>query len=449
MEPQEPAAVKPATTKTPRRRHLWRIARLVLYGLLLIMLAARLLPGTLEACFHDFAAEVHEPLSSRTESHFHYIRDHLRQPFLGYGTTKVMLPQFAEVTLSHMACGLMNLSVSRPGLHDDLVPLIDEVAARATSPLVSPWGKRPDEVDDFDDQGLYLSHLNLVLGCHRAITGSDRYEALHRRISEHLSERSLRDGDFHAASYPPDYKWPADQSVTLCSLYLYDRTHGTTLSTEPIAGWLAWMREHTDPATGLPHSAVSEFSYSRTPRGCALSWSILYMAQFAPDEAADLYQTYRQHFFVSCGGVGGFREWPQGAGGASDVDSGPVVLGVGAAASGLGVGPARLYGDEEAYADIMRTLSMTTLPSPWGDRSYLAMPVLAEAILFDGETAVPWYQPVPLAPTVAATKPAFPALPLLAAVLEAGLAALLACRLRGLWRKLRHSRRKTPAAMSN
>ena len=37
------------------------------------------------------------------------IRDHLRQPFKGYGTTDVMLPQFAEVALSHMACGLQHL----------------------------------------------------------------------------------------------------------------------------------------------------------------------------------------------------------------------------------------------------------------------------------------------------------------------------------------------------
>jgi hypothetical protein len=440
MEPQEPAAVKPATTKTPPpRRRLWRLARLVLYGLLAVALLARLLPGAVEACFRDFAAEVHEPLAPRAEAHFHYIRDHLRQPFNGYGRTEVLLPQFAEVTLSHMACGLQNLSVSRPDLHDQLVPLIDEVAARATSPLVSPWGKRPDDVADFGDEGLYLSHLNMVLGCHRAITGSDRYEALHRRVSEHLAARSLRDGDFHAASFPPDYKWPADQAVTLCSLYLYDRTHGTALSAEPTAGWLAWMRGHTDPATGLPHSAVSDFPYRTTPRGCALSWSLLYMAQFAPDEAAAMYPTYRQHFFASCGGMGGWREWPRGAGGASDFDSGPVVLGVGAAASGLGVGPARLFGDEEAYADILRLFSTTTLPSPWGDRSHLVMPLLAEAILFDGETAVPWRQPLPPAPV--ATKAGFPTLPALAAVLEVVAAAVLAWRMRALWRKLRRRAR--------
>jgi hypothetical protein len=421
----------------------WQILSVVLYSLLTLGLLLGTLPGALEALCRDFQAEVTQPLPPRAAAHYRTIRDHLQQPFTGYSARNVMVPQFGVIALSHMAGGLMNLSVSRPDMKSELAPLIDEVAARAVSPYVSPWDEGPERVADLDDQGLYLSHLNVVLGCQRAITGSDKYEALHTRISRHLAARSLRDGDFHAASYPPDFKWPADQAATLCSLYLYDQTHGATLSAAPLAGWLVYMHTHGDAVTGLHYSAVTDFPYRTTPRGCAMSQTLLYMSQFAPAEAAPLYLAYRRHFFSSGWGAGGFREWPRDREASMDVDSGPVVFGVGAAASGLGVGPARLFGDAAAYAGIMRSLSLTTMPRLFGNRSHLLMPLLAEAILFDGETAVPWYQPLPPAGTVP-PQVGFPTLPLVMVCVELALAGVLLWRIRALVRQLR--RRWSPVS---
>ena len=44
--------------------------------------------------------------------------------------------------------------------------------------------------------------------------------------------------------------------------------------------------------------------------------------------------------------VTGFREWPKGVERAEDADSGPVVSGIGAAASAFGISAARAMGDE-------------------------------------------------------------------------------------------------------
>ena len=44
--------------------------------------------------------------------------------------------------------------------------------------------------------------------------------------------------------------------------------------------------------------------------------------------------------------VTGFREWPVGVDRAADVDSGPIVSGIGAAASALGIAAARAMGDD-------------------------------------------------------------------------------------------------------
>jgi hypothetical protein len=78
-----------------------------------------------------------------------------------------------------------------------------------------------------------------------------------------------------------------------------------------------------------------------------------------------------------------------------NVDSGPIVLGVGVAATGLGLGPAHLFRDEESYAVIRRTALLFGVPAWWPSGGYVAAPLLGEAILFDGRTARPWFGQTP------------------------------------------------------
>jgi hypothetical protein len=96
-------------------------------------------------------------------------------------------------------------------------------------------------------------------------------------------------------------------------------------------------------------------------------------------------------------GFGGFREWPSGRAMGMDGDSGPIVFGVGMAATGLGLGPARLFGDAETYATIRRTALTFGVPSWLPSHGYVTSPLLGEAILFHGRTARPWFEPPPAA----------------------------------------------------
>jgi hypothetical protein len=392
----------------------------LLYVLLISGLLLSFLPGFLEAVFRRYEHDVDQPFSDQARRQYVYIKAHLEQPFEGYGMTQVLAPQFAVVALSHMGCGLMNVAVAQPAMKDQIAPLLGEVARRALSPKVSPYGVSPEQVTVLGSHGLYLSHLNLILGCYRHVSGDPKYDDLHQRITAHLAQGTLADGDFHIRSYPNSAKWPADQTVTLCSLYLYDQVHHTNLSHAPIQGWLTYMKQSaTDPATQLPLSSISALSYARFPRGCALSWSSLYMAQFAPEDAARLYARYRGLYAKEVLGCGGFREWPPPMDGEADVDSGPIIFDIGVAASGLGLGPARLFQDRVQYAAILRAASVCGMPQVFGsERKYRLAPLLGEAILFDGVTATPWFAPVPT--------PGFPqALPFPTAPLILSIGAIL------------------------
>ena len=75
-----------------------------------------------------------------------------------------------------------------------------------------------------------------------------------------------------------------------------------------------------------------------------------------------------------------------------DVSSGPVVLGVGVSATGIGVGAARMMADDRLYTGSMRAASTFGLPlSLAGSRVYITSPLLGDAILFHGTTARPWF----------------------------------------------------------
>jgi hypothetical protein len=225
--------------------------------------------------------------------------------------------------------------------------------------------------------------------------------------------------------------WPADQTVTLLAIKLYDATHGTSLHEEPLRGFLGVLAGRADPRTGLFPSSVSPIENAPIPRGCATSWSVFYLAQLDIGVAFDQYTRERAWLREDVLGVGGFREWPRGRGGGGmDVDSGPIVLGVGVAATGLGLGPTRLFRDEESYAVIRRTALLFGGPAWWRSGGYMAAPLLGEAILFDGRTARSWFGPAPT------TDPHTPPAPIAPALFAFGDAMFIAWCLRAIARAL-------------
>ncbi|MCP4808514.1 MAG: hypothetical protein GY913_18850 [Proteobacteria bacterium] len=73
--------------------------------------------------------------------------------------------------------------------------------------------------------------------------------------------------------------------------------------------------------------------------------------------------------------------------GFGDIDSGPVLLGIGVSPTGFGLAGARLHGDEAAYERSLRTARLFGLPVPWNGRTYLTGGGLGNAILLAMATA--------------------------------------------------------------
>jgi len=193
-------------------------------------------------------------------------------------------------------------------------------------------------------------------------------------------------------SYPGE-AWPADDAVGAAVL----RSCGTLLDpryTRTAQAWLRAALTHADPATGLlPHEADSS-----QPRGESAALMIRFVYEIAPAVAGAQYGAFQRTFATRFAGLlPAEREYPRGVDGKGDVDSGPLVLGVSAPASVVGIAAARITGHPAAAADLRASAEVLGAPLQWsGRRSYAfgELPV-GEAFLAWASVVRPWNQPPP------------------------------------------------------
>lgn len=365
-------------------------------------------------------------LGARGASLYAWAAGHLAAPFDGYGPLDDLgVGAFDAILVSNLAMGLHQSARLDPAREAESARGLARAADRVSSALVSPTGVAIDRMR-LDDHNLYFSHALLVLSLSRA-HGDRRRDALASRLAAHLASRSMADPSFHAPSYPGSARWPADQSATLAALHAYDHAFDAERAAAPTRGWLRWIAGHQS-RDGLPWSATGGPSYARLSRGCALSFLTFYTAQFAPQESDAIYRAYAAHHGLETMGVAGFREWPAGVDRGSDADAGLVLFGWGMAATGIGLGAARIHGDRARVVGIERIADLVGVPV---GRRYALAPTLGMAMLFAGETATPWFDDTEAASVVSSDSPALPLLPAMLAVLWLAIEAWM---VRGLWR---------------
>jgi len=185
--------------------------------------------------------------------------------------------------------------------------------------------------------------------------------------------------------------WPADNAVGAAVL----RSCGTLLDPRYARTAEAWLRAalaRADPATGLlPHDADSP-----QPRGESAALMIRFVHEIDPAAAAAQYRAFERTFATRFAGfLPAMREFPPGVRGYEDVDAGPIVLGVSAPASVVGIAAARMTGHHRAARDLRATPEVLGAPLQWsGRRSYAfgRLPV-GDAFLAWSTVVRPWNVP--------------------------------------------------------
>jgi hypothetical protein len=220
---------------------------------------------------------------------------------------------------------------------------------------IGPPGGDLNRLSHYQKEGTRLATLNLTLASYALIWDDGRYGSLHDHVSLLLRRALTERSGKPLASYPA-YTWYFDTIMALVSLELYDRAHGLAQTGPLIERHFAWLRSHaTDTGTGLPVAYEGGL-----PRGCDLSMQICLLQQLDSRTAQRVYADYVQHHWVNFGFIAGFREWPKSRGPSStgDIDSGPLVLGIGPTATGVGIGAAKAVSDANRLSTLARQLKL-------------------------------------------------------------------------------------------
>ncbi len=125
---------------------------------------------------------------------------------------------------------------------------------------------------------------------------------------------------------------------------------------------------------GLPaYSANKNTGYRLDDsRGCSNSYMTTAAFTLWPTKAAQWYQTYRKDYWQAGWFASGFREFPhdQGYDYYHDIDSGPVLHGLGTAATAFGMGAARANGDYGTAGSLAYQMIAASWPLPNGQLKF-------------------------------------------------------------------------------
>ena len=292
-----------------------------------------------------------------------------KRDFFGFTGKDLFIKNFIKkgwgqdiAALSNMAEALSFAAFNYPSLREQITPLLDQTVIRATHKAVSPYKKSITKVTSLGQFCYYLEHLNIILGHYQRVA-DDKYFLLNQRISQHLLEESLSHKNVHARLLPGvKMRWSADQAAIIYSLWLYDQNNQTQLSEKLSIDWLSYMESHRRHlATGLFATEVMRAkSYSEQPRGCSSAYMIYYMSHFAPDTATKQWGLFKQHLGKNALGTIAFREYLNEYKGGWTPDSGPILFGLGVAATGLTLKTAAAMNDQVVYKKLSRLVKPTT-----------------------------------------------------------------------------------------
>ncbi len=197
-------------------------------------------------------------------------------------------------------------------------------------------------------EGVYLGWLALVLARWEHVSGETVHAAERRHLCTILRAELEALPEGGPLDSFPDACWPFDTIPPLVALKLSDALDRESRSARAVERHLVWIETRgRDAATGLPASHVDRHHApdGSPPRGCDLSLRVGLMKLLDESRAQQLYRSYVRRFWSERILIAGFREYPRGHTGREDVDSGPILLGLGMAASAFGLNATRAAGD--------------------------------------------------------------------------------------------------------
>lgn len=266
-----------------------------------------------------------------------------------------IFPEGALFPYSLVALSWCHKIYRSPGSASTELPKIEkllEMALGSSARVVRPPAGRFSELTTVGEQGVYVSQLAMALAAYR-LAGGKRPDLIEteNRLNAILVKALVSRGGKPIISNPGGEIWPFDTGIALFAVELHDRVAGSRNLPPLLQQHQSWILRHgTDSSTGLPASEVLGNGQLVPSRGCDLAWRLALWSQMDPSQSSKWYRNFRARYWKSSRLAKGFREWSHDKIKVVDLDSGPVLFGVGGTATVLGVCTAVAHSDRETVA---------------------------------------------------------------------------------------------------
>lgn len=240
---------------------------------------------------------------------------------------------------------------------------LDVAAEVVLAPSTAAW-VRVKWGDDYQSKGNVFFRMLVIHGLtsFERASGDTRYHAIAQAQAQSLSAE-LMAARYHLADDYPGECYPTD---VLWAVAAIQRVLGDEAA-PLVRAFMAALDGPLRTRYRLPAFEVnSETGEIRQgPRGSGNSGMLSFAGELDPAIARRWYEAYSTHHWVD-GFVRGFREVPRGASDVMDVDSGPVIMGMGSVASLFGIGAARANGRFDHAAALSLQVLSVSWPTPFG-----------------------------------------------------------------------------------
>jgi len=180
--------------------------------------------------------------------------------------------------------------------------------------------------------------------------------------------------------YPASYDggtWPADVTICVATLSMHDDLFEPRYK-EIIEHWLSEVRVRLDSAGMIPHAIDPAESAYQGARGSSMALTLIFLRDIDLPFAKSQFSLFKKNFVDTKFDLTGIREYPKGRPGSGDIDSGPVILGFGGAATIVGMRTLSAFGEDDLCLRIRNVVESLAFPiQSDGEKKYLfgALPI--------------------------------------------------------------------------
>jgi len=183
--------------------------------------------------------------------------------------------------------------------------------------------------------------------------------------------------------------WLSDNCPSLAALARYDSQFGSALATVKTNFLRSVRAQYLDAQSGLMCTYVEPAKRRQVQgaRGISTMYGLHHLIEIDSEFAQQQYALAKRCFIREQLGFAAVREFPEGVVDRPDIDSGPVILGLGPSASGFAIAAAATMGDTEIAWQLLKSATIVGAPSLTdAGLRYVNMPPVGQAVILYGKT---------------------------------------------------------------